>query len=107
MRDGVVITEGLGNQDYLSSASHGAGRKMSRSKAFSTLDPDSFKQDMKDIICSTNISILDESPRAYKDFEYILDLQKNVVIKIISRVSPIINIKGEGDSRKYKKIRKA
>ncbi len=104
MKDGVVITEGLGNQEYLSSASHGAGRKMSRSKAFSTLNHDNFKEDMSDIVCSTDISILDESPRAYKDFQHVLDLQENIVIKIISRISPIINIKGEGNPRKYKKI---
>ena len=33
MRDGVWITKGLGNDEYLNSASHGAGRKMSRSAA--------------------------------------------------------------------------
>lgn len=106
MRDGVAITEGLGNQEYLLSASHGAGRKMSRSKAFQNLDLEKFKEEMNGIISSTDVNILDESPSAYKDFDHVLSLQEGKVINIIDRVKPIINIKGEGSARKYKKILK-
>jgi len=34
----------------------------------------------------------------------LINIPNEIVIKIISRISPIINIKGEGNPRKYKKI---
>ena len=43
MRDGVYIVKGLGNNDYLNSASHGAGRVMSRGKAKKMIDINDFK----------------------------------------------------------------
>lgn len=96
MRDGTFITKGLGNEEYLSSASHGAGRTMSRTKAKATIDFDSFQKEMKDsgIISRVDAAILDEAPQAYKDVNMVIGLQEGIVINVIDRITPIINVKG-------------
>jgi len=103
MRDGVYITEGLGNQDFLSSASHGAGRKYSRSGAKKNLSMDRFKAQMKDVICIVDENILDEAPDAYKDVVAVIDRQKGVVIDVIDFIKPLINIKASEEDRRAKK----
>ncbi len=94
MRDGVYVTKGLGNEEYLSSASHGAGRKMGRKKAKKTLDHNRFKQQMHGITCSTDKSILDEAPDAYKKIEDVLKMQVEIVVDIVDHIKPLINVKG-------------
>ena len=47
MRDGTYITKGLGNSEYLSSASHGAGRVMGRRAAKEKITLESFKKAME------------------------------------------------------------
>jgi len=95
MRDGVYITEGLGNEEYLSSSSHGAGRRMSRSKAKKNIDFSVFKEQMKDVVVS-NLSekLIDEAPDAYKKLQNVIDMQEGKVIKVVDFISPILNIKG-------------
>jgi len=90
MRDGVYITEGLGNEEYLSSASHGAGRKYSRSKAKQKLDMDIFKKQMHGIICVCDENILDECPDAYKKIENVIKMQEGIVVKVIDYSKPLI-----------------
>jgi tRNA-splicing ligase RtcB len=103
MRDGVYITKGLGNETYLKSASHGAGRKMSRSKASKSIDQDIFIKQMKGIVCSTDKNILDEAPDAYKDLDKVVDMQIGVVIEVVDYVKPIINVKASESPRKRRK----
>lgn len=102
MRDGVYITRGLGNEEYLSSASHGAGRKFSRTKAKANIKLDVFEKQMKGIIADINNGLLDESPDAYKDVQYVIKAQENKVIEVIDYVKPIINIKAN-EVRKRRK----
>lgn len=96
MRDGVFITCGLGNKEFLSSASHGAGRVSSRAKAKKNIPLDLFKETMDNngITAKVEYSTLDESPFAYKDIDYVLGYQNNIVINTIDHIKPIINIKG-------------
>ena len=93
MRDGVYITEGLGNSEFLSSASHGCGRVMGRNQAKKTLDYQEFKDGMRGIICSTDRSILDEAPAAYKDIDYVLMAQLGVAVTVVDYIKPLLNIK--------------
>ena len=94
MGDGVILGTGKGNEDWNYSAPHGAGRKLSRSKAKATLDLEEFKDKMKGIY-TTCISkdTLDESPMAYKDadetIKYIEDTVENT-----KRLLPVYVIKG-------------
>lgn len=94
MRDGVWITSGLGNELYLSSASHGAGRTMSRKKSKENTTMKQFIDSMEGIKAKVDKSTLDESPFAYKDIGMVLKYQDKIVVDIIDHVKPIINIKG-------------
>jgi len=94
MRDGVYVTEGLGNKEYLSSASHGAGRLFSRKKAKETITFSDFRDTMKGIIAKVDKSTLDESPFAYKNLDDIIAMQDGIVIDVLDKVKPLINVKG-------------
>lgn len=94
MRDGSLLCRGLGNEDWNFSAPHGAGRKLSRSKAKEVLTMDSFKESMKDIFTtSVKESTLDESPDAYKDSEEILNSIVGTSVELIGRLKPVYNFK--------------
>ena len=93
MRDGSLICEGLGNEDWNNSAPHGAGRLMSRTKAFASLKMDDFKDSMKGIYTtSVNKKTLDEAPMCYKNADEII---KNITptAKILKTIKPIYNFK--------------
>jgi len=106
MFDGTYITRGLGNEEYLCCASHGAGRKGSRKWAkgkapnadgnYSGFNVEDFKKQMEEanIICDANESTLDECPGAYKDIENVISMQEGVVVDIIDHVKPRIVVKG-------------
>lgn len=94
MRDGVYITEGLGNAEYLNSASHGAGRLMSRSKARKNLNYEHLQKNMEGIHSNLNEKMLDESPEAYKDADYVISAQEGVTVKILDHFKPLLVIKG-------------
>lgn len=94
MKDGVYVVTGLGNNDYLNSASHGAGRVVSRSKAKKTINIDDFQKIMDGITAKVDKSTLDESPFAYKNLDEVISAQAGKNIEIIDKFMPIINIKG-------------
>jgi len=93
MRDGSLVCRGLGNPDWNFSAPHGAGRLMSRSKAFKTLSLDDFKKQMAGVYSTTiNKDTLDESPMAYKNMD---DIVRNIAptAEIIKIIRPVYNFK--------------
>lgn len=94
MRDGVALTKGVGNEEFLCSSSHGAGRRMSRKKAKSLIRIEDFSDQMTGITCDVSERVLDESPDAYKDFETVLSRQHGVNIVVTDRIKPLINVKG-------------
>jgi RNA-splicing ligase RtcB len=93
MRDGSIICEGLGNPDWNYSAPHGAGRIMSRKKAFAVLNMEDYEASMKGIY-STSVTkdTIDESPMAYKNMDTIID---NIMpsAKILAIIKPVYNFK--------------
>lgn len=95
MRDGSLICRGKGNEDWLCSAPHGAGRLMSRNRAKETLSMDEYRQQMHDIY-STSVceSTIDESPMAYKSAEEIESLIADTV-DVVKRIKPIYNFKAK------------
>ena len=95
MRDGSLICIGKGNEDWLCSAPHGAGRLMSRKKAKETLSMDDFKQSM-DGVYSTSVcyDTLDEAPMAYKTKEEIMDCIKPTV-DVLRVIKPLYNFKAK------------
>ena len=95
MRDGSLICRGKGNEDWLCSAPHGAGRLMSRNRAKETLSMDEYRQQMHDIY-STSVceSTIDEAPMAYKSAEEIESLISDTV-DVVKRIKPIYNFKAK------------
>lgn len=95
MRDGSLICRGKGNDDWLQSAPHGAGRLMSRSAAKKQLSMEEYRQQMHDIY-STSVceSTIDESPMAYKSAVEIEDLIGDTVT-VVKRIKPIYNFKAK------------
>ncbi len=97
MRDGVYITKGLGNEEFLSSAPHGCGRTMGRNVAKKSLNIEDFKIQMEGIVATVDKSTVDESPGAYKRIDYVMSGTEGVVIEVVDFVKPLINIKAQGD----------
>lgn len=94
MKAGTYVTVGLGNEHYLSSSSHGAGRKMSRKQAKAKITMERFKKQMNGIVANVTHSTKDEAPDAYKNVHNVIKEQENIVIKTIDYLKPLINVKG-------------
>ncbi len=93
MRDGSIIAIGRGNEDWNYSAPHGAGRVMSRKKAFETLSLEDYKAAMEGIYTTTaNLETIDEAPMAYKRMEDIIDVIRESV-DIVEIIKPVYNFK--------------
>ena len=96
MRDGIAICMGKGNDQWLCSAPHGAGRKMSRNQARKQIPLSDYESAMSGIFSSSVCAeTLDESPQAYKPTEEILSLI-GPTVDVISFVKPKFNIKDTG-----------
>ena len=94
MATGSFIVSGLGNPQAYRSASHGAGRRLSRTAARKQLTEESLAQRMEGIAWNDDTrSLLDEHPDAYKDIGEVMDNQKDLV-KIEHRLETILNYKG-------------
>lgn len=93
MSEGSFLIEGLGNNDFLQSSSHGAGRLLSRTQAKINLKLKDFENSMENIIADVSFKTIDESPKAYKNIYEVLKLQKKN-IRILKHLKPIINWKG-------------
>lgn len=93
MKDGTLLCTGRGNWDWLCTAPHGAGRKLSRNVAKSILTVDDFQKEMQGVwsSCVTK-STLDESPKAYKDPEEILE-NISLMVKVDKHLKPVYNFK--------------
>ena len=93
MRDGSILAIGRGNEEWNYSAPHGAGRVLSRKKAFETLSLDDYRTAMEGIYTTTaNQETLDESPMAYKRMEDIIDAIREAV-DIEEIIRPVYNFK--------------
>lgn len=73
------IVKGRGEIASIASASHGAGRKMSRTAALNAITP----QAMKEMLQKHGVKLLggglDEAPHAYKDIEAVMNSQRQLV----------------------------
>ncbi|MGW1769603.1 RtcB family protein [Streptomyces sp. NPDC002073] len=93
MGTGSYIVKGLGNEKSFNSASHGAGRKMSRAAAkrnFSTRDLEAQTQGVE---CRKDSGVVDEIPGAYKSIEQVIDQQTDLV-EVVAKLKQLICVKG-------------
>ena len=73
------IVRGLGNENSLQSASHGAGRKFSRRACKQQFTDGAIKAKLKKAEVELIGGGVDEAPMAYKDIEQVMDDQRELV----------------------------
>ncbi|GAB3720896.1 hypothetical protein GCM10028793_60190 [Nocardiopsis oceani] len=93
MATGTYIVRGLGNPDSFNSASHGAGRRMSRNKARKTYSETDLAQQTKGVECRKDRGVVDEIPGAYKDLESVIDAQTDLV-EVVAHLRQVVCVKG-------------
>ena len=97
MKDGIILGHGLGNEEWNSSAPHGAGRILKRQDVKRNYTVTDFKKEMKGIHCTCiSKETLDESPFAYRNLTAILDTVKDT-ITIDKVITPVYNFKAGGN----------
>lgn len=87
------IVEGLGNPDALCSASHGAGRRMSRGAAKRQYTVEDLKVQTEGVVCRKDTGVLDEIPGAYKPIEQVMAHQADLV-RVRHTLKQILCVKG-------------
>lgn len=88
------IVEGLGNDKFLCSASHGAGRVLSRTKAKAELDLKKEQALMGNIVHNiTSEAQLDEAPSAYKNIDDVIKAESELVRPLV-KLRPLAVVKG-------------
>ncbi|WP_405769250.1 RtcB family protein [Streptomyces sp. NBC_01538] len=93
MGTGSYIVKGLGNEKAFNSASHGAGRRMSRNAAkrrFSTKD---LEEQTRGVECRKDSGVVDEIPGAYKPIEQVIDQQRDLV-EVVAKLKQVVCVKG-------------
>lgn len=93
MRDGIILGEGLGNEEWNCSSPHGAGRIMKREDVKTQYTVSSFKTVMKGIYTTCiGKETLDEAPFAYRSLDDMKEVIKETV-NITKIIRPIYNFK--------------
>jgi len=87
------IVRGLGNPESFHSASHGAGRCMSRGAAKRKFTMEDLQKQTEGVECRKDHAVLDEIPGAYKDIEQVMENQKDLV-EIVSELKQVLCVKG-------------
>ncbi|RKS73348.1 tRNA-splicing ligase RtcB [Actinomadura pelletieri DSM 43383] len=93
MATGTYIVRGLGNETAYNSASHGAGRKMSRNQARKHFTVDDLVEQTRGVECRKDSGVIDEIPGAYKDLETVIEAQSDLV-EVVAHLRQLICIKG-------------
>jgi tRNA-splicing ligase RtcB len=89
------IVRGKGLMKSINSASHGAGRTMSRTKAKQTILPGHVNKFLKVAGVELIGSGLDEAPMAYKDIHQVMNYQKDLVEVMGSFMPKIVRMCGD------------
>ena len=95
MGTSTFIVRGLGNPDSYQSASHGAGRVMSRNQAKIRLSLDDLHQQMEGRVWLKDRAdkLLDEAPNAYKDIHDVMAWQADLC-EVETELTAVLNYKG-------------
>jgi tRNA-splicing ligase RtcB len=92
------IVKGKGEGASVASASHGAGRRMSRTKALASIT----QKDLREFLQRHGVKLLggglDEAPQAYKDIEVVMKSQQ-VLVDVVGKFTPKI-VKMDGAAPK-------
>lgn len=93
MATGTYIVRGLGNGSAYNSASHGAGRRMSRNQAKRTFTVDDLRAQTDGVECRKDAGVIDEIPGAYKDLESVMAAQSDLV-EVVTHLRQLVCVKG-------------
>ncbi|WP_116996370.1 RtcB family protein [Desertimonas flava] len=99
------IVSGLGNPASYDSCSHGAGRRMSRAKAFATFTADSLIEAMAGKAwngAGEAADLVDEHPGSYKDIDEVMANQADLVT-VEHTLHQILNLKGKDDRNRRRR----
>lgn len=87
------IIKGRGAPESFNSCSHGAGRKMSRTKAKAKFTREDLEMQTMGVECRKDKGVVDEIPGAYKDIEKVMHAQRDLV-EIVAELKQVVCVKG-------------
>lgn len=87
------IVQGRGNDQSFHSASHGAGRKMSRAAAKRQFTIEDLREQTSGVECRKDQGVVDEIPGAYKNIEQVMANQADLV-EIKHELKQVLCVKG-------------
>ncbi|PSM38718.1 RNA-splicing ligase RtcB [Streptomyces dioscori] len=93
MGAGSYIVKGLGNEKAFNSASHGAGRRMSRNAAKRRFTVKDLEEQTRGVECRKDSGVVDEIPAAYKPIEQVIDQQRDLV-EVVAKLKQVVCVKG-------------
>ncbi len=93
MGTGSYIVRGLGNERAFNSASHGAGRRMSRNAAKRRFTTKDLEDQTRGVECRKDSGVVDEIPSAYKPIEQVMRQQEDLV-EVVAQLKQVVCVKG-------------
>src|SRR5438128_11195697 len=87
------VVRGLGNPQSFESASHGAGRKMSRGEARRRFSVKELEAQTAGVECRKDGGVLDEIPAADKSIEQVMEHEKDLV-EVVAELRQVLCVKG-------------
>ncbi|MFE6888599.1 RtcB family protein [Streptomyces sp. NPDC057694] len=87
------IVKGLGNAKAFNSASHGAGRRMSRNAAKRHFTVRDLEEQTRGVECRKDSGVLDEIPGAYKNIDQVINQQRDLV-EVVAKIKQVVCVKG-------------
>ncbi|MBD0736340.1 RtcB family protein [Streptomyces sp. CBMA29] len=93
MGTGSYIVRGLGNSAAFNSASHGAGRRMSRNAAKRRFTTRDLEDQTRGVECRKDSGVVDEIPAAYKPIDQVIDQQRDLV-EVVAKLKQVVCVKG-------------
>jgi tRNA-splicing ligase RtcB len=87
------IVRGLGNAASFNSASHGAGRRMSRSAAKRKFGVRDLEEQTRGVECRKDSGVVDEIPGAYKPIGKVIEQQRDLV-EVVAKLKQVVCVKG-------------
>lgn len=96
------VVRGKGNAQSLNSASHGAGRRMSRSQAFKAFSFTDLQQVLEQYGVELIGGDIDEIPKAYKNIHTVMNLQQDLV-EVIAKFQPFLVRMADPERRGFRK----
>jgi RNA-splicing ligase RtcB len=87
------IVRGRGNPASFQSASHSAGRRMSRTEARRRFSVADLRAQTEGVDCRKDPGVIDEAPKAYKNIDKVMAQQEDLV-EIVAELKQVVCVKG-------------